>query len=90
MRIRHESLAAAARAGRNVEANRSTLREAGGTAAKGRASEMSITAASPAGPETEGEGGGSGGGALTGLVAVERLAVVEGNAGSEGWLKEVS
>lgn len=40
MRIRHESLAAAARAGKNVEANRATLQEAGGTAAKGRASDL--------------------------------------------------
>eukprot|EP00752_Nemacystus_decipiens_P018211 g16340.t1 len=40
MRIRHESLAAATRAGRDVEANRATLREAGGTAASGRASEI--------------------------------------------------
>lgn len=107
MRIRHESLAAAKRASRNVEANRATLREAGGTAAKGRASEVlsakddggrpSSSSASgeggKGGPEHEGGGGGGGGdggSALEGLVAAEKLGRVQGNAGAEEWLKEVT
>lgn len=103
MRIRHESLAAAARAGENVEVNRATLREAGGTAAKGRASEVTTgppgakdkdgSSSSPGEggrPEIEGEGGSGNGGALAGLVAMERLGMVEGNAGAEEWLKEVN
>lgn len=100
MRIRHESLAAAARAGKNVEANRATLREAGSTAAKGRASDITTGPAGDragggggggGGPGTEGEGAGEGGGGtLAGLVAAERLGMVQGNPGSEEWLKEVS
>eukprot|EP00903_Cladosiphon_okamuranus_P005837 g5778.t1 len=86
MRIRHESLAAAARAGKNAEANRTTLREAGGTAAKDRPSEVVITGPpGEGGPETDGEGAGE---SLAGLVAVERLEMVQGSPGSEEWLKE--
>lgn len=108
LRIRHESLAAAAVATKEIEANRATLKEAGGTAAKGRASELPTlqqpaTGAAACSKEAEDDGGGVAGGgggdvrgqqqqqqqALAGLVAVERLGMVELNPGSEEWLKEV-
>ncbi|CAN0375082.1 unnamed protein product, partial [Ectocarpus sp. 8 AP-2014] len=103
LRIRHESLAAVSRASEGIEANRATLREAGGgAAAKGkRASELSTSPANTRGRNSSGsdvspssskvaegrEGGGVGGADLS---PVSMLRTVDGHPGKEEWLKEVS
>lgn len=96
MRIRHESLAASTRAGRAIEANRSTLRESilstttNTTAqAKGarRASELALLSADASEDGTADRGQE----ALANHVAAELLLETAegGSPGLEEWLKEV-
>lgn len=73
-------MAALEDARKGIEVSRSVLREAGGNAAMGRASDP------PLPPSSSFEDGGVG----SSLAAIERLSIICGGARVEEWLEQVS
>lgn len=79
LRIRDESLAALEDARKGIEVSRSVLREAGGNATLGRASDPPLPSSSLF------EDGGVG----SSLAAIEQLSIICGGARVEEWLEQV-
>lgn len=90
IRVHHQALAKAGEAGADIEARRATLREAGGTAAEGRASELplSMTGVPASSGYVDGEGAEGADDVGVYSAPVERLALI-GQPGAEEWVDEV-
>lgn len=86
LRLRDESLTVCAAAARGIQDSRNILRDAGGTAAERRASELPVPPNNTA--SIEGAGETVADDASASLAAAGRLAV-ERSPGSQEWVEEV-